>query len=161
MNATSARSLQRADFHPRMRTAELAFITAVILGCIFKILHWPGASALIISGGWLLALFYFPFGFRTLPAPKPTDQIQWMSMLGGATLCLALSALVAFLQRWPHSRTILVCAAIGCTVTLLVSLYLRYKRPRLEIYFTGLFIRSLVLGLLAFTLWLLFAGKPR
>jgi len=144
-----------------MRTAELAFITAVIFGCVFKILHWPGASALIISGGWLLAAFYFPFGFRALPAPKPSDQVQWMSVLGGATLCLALSGLVAFLMRWPHSRTLLVCGMSGCAVTLLLSLFFRSKRPGLEIYFTGLLIRSLVLGALAFTLWLLFAGKPR
>lgn len=144
-----------------MRTAELAFITAVILGCIFKILHWPGASALIISGGWLLAVFYFPFGFRTLPAPKATDQMLWMSILGGASLCLAMSAVVAFLQRWSHSRMMLVCGAIGCSVTFSASLYLRYKRPRLEIYFTGLLIRSLVLGLLAIILWDVFVGKPR
>ncbi len=108
-----------------------------------------------------MAISYFPFGIRTLPAPKPTDQIPWMSMLGGAMLCLAMSAVVAFLQRWPHSRTLLVCGAIGCAVTLLVSVYLRYKRPRLRAYFSGLLVRSLVLGLLAIILWDLFAGKPR
>ncbi|MBL7947200.1 MAG: hypothetical protein JNN32_14140 [Flavobacteriales bacterium] len=144
-----------------MRTAELALAGAVIIGCIFKIQHWPGAAFLFVIGGGGLALFYFPFGFRTLPAPKPTDQILWMTVLGGACLSAALSGLVAFLQRWPHNKELLVCGAIACAVSLMAALVLRYKHPRLDIYLDGLIVRCLVLGGLAITLWTLFAGKPR
>lgn len=144
-----------------MRIAELALTALVILGCIFKIQHWPGAAFLLISGGGGLALFYFPFGFRTLPAPKPTDQVLWMTLLGGVSLCAALGGEVAFLQRWPHSAILLLAGAIACAVSLVVVLVLRYKHPRLDIYFDGLLIRCLVLGGLAITLWELFAGKPR
>ena len=143
-----------------MRTTELALASAVILGCIFKLLHWPGASFLIISGGCGLALFYFPFGFRTLPTPKPTDQILWMTLLGGIASCTALFGQVAFLLRWPHSPTFLLAGAISCAVSLLAGSVLRYKHARLDIYLDGLLIRCLVLGGLAITLWTLFAGKP-
>ncbi|MBS1583258.1 MAG: hypothetical protein JST66_13750 [Bacteroidetes bacterium] len=144
-----------------MRTFELTMTAAVILGCIFKIMHWPWASALIVLGGNGLALFYFPFGFRTLPAPKPTDQVLWMTLLGGASLSVTLYGHVAFLQRWPNNPQLLVAGAIGCAISLLVGSVLRYRHPRLDIYFDGLLIRCLVLGLLAITLWQLFSGKPR
>lgn len=144
-----------------MRTTELVLAAAVVLGCIFKIMHWPGAGALIISGGGGLALFYFPFGFRTLPAPRPTDQILWTTVLGGAALSVALLGQVFFMQRWPNSAAWLLMGAIACAASLLVGLVLRYKHPRLDIYFDGLLIRCFVLGGLAFTLWALFSGMPR
>ncbi len=144
-----------------MRIAELSLTAAVILGCIFKIMHWPGANILILSGGGLLALFYFPFGFRTLPAPKPTEQILWLTVAGGASLCVALLGLVAFQLKWANNSKLMVSGAVGCVLTLLFGLILRFKHPRLEIYFDGLSIRCLVLGGLVFTLWILFAGMPR
>ncbi len=144
-----------------MRTIELALIAAVIFGCLFKFMHWPGAGVLIVSGGGGLALSYFPFGFRTLPAPKPTDQIQWMTLLGGIALSTALCGIVAFLLRWLHQSKFLVVGAIGCAVAVLLGAVLRYKRPRLDVYLDGLIIRCLVLGGLAIILWTLFSGKPR
>ena len=144
-----------------MRTTELVLIALVMLGGIFKILHWPGASALIFFGGCGLALFYFPFGFRTLPAPRPTDQILWMTVLGGGSLCIVMLGLVSFMMRWPNNATVLVSGAVACLPALLIGGVLRYKHPRLDIYLDGLLIRCLVLGLLAFVMWLLFVGKPR
>jgi hypothetical protein len=144
-----------------MRTSELALAAAIILGCLFKILHWPGASILIVIGGLGLALFYFPFGSRTLPAPKPTDQILWVTLLCGAALSTTLCGIVFFLQRWPHSAIWLQAGAGSCGTALLVGIVLRYKHPRLDIYFDGLLIRCLVLGALAFALWALYSGQPR
>jgi len=144
-----------------MRTTELAFVASVMLGCIFKFLHWPGASILIVLGGCLLALFYFPFGYRTIPAPKPTDQILWMTLLCGIALCIALSGIIAFMQRWPHNPELMLAGAIGCAVCLPVGIVLRYKRPRLDIYLDGLLIRCFVLGGLAVMLLEFFVGRPR
>ncbi len=149
-----------ANVHTRMRTTELVLAAAVILGCIFKILHWPGASALVFVGGCGLALFYFPFGFRTLPVPKPTDQFLWMTLLGGASLGVAIAGMVAFILHWPYSARLMLIGAIACAINLLVGLVLRYKHRRLDIYFDGLLIRCFVVGGLAITLWRLFSGKP-
>lgn len=143
-----------------MRNAELFFIAMVVVGCIFKIMHWPGAGVLYVSGGYGLALFYFPFGFRTLPAPKPTDQVLWMTLLAGVSMCTALSGMVAFLQRWPHSAALMLAGALCCAVVLMVVVILRTRHPRLDIYLDGLLVRCLVLGGLAYTLWELFAGRP-
>lgn len=143
-----------------MRIAELVLVAMVILGCVFKIQHWPGANAFTLFGGGALAFYYFPFGFRTLAAPKPTDQILWLTVITGMALNLALAGLLAFQLRWPHSRELLVVGPIGCTMTLLIAMVLRYKQPHLDIYLDGLVIRSLLLGGLAFTIWGLFAGKP-
>lgn len=143
-----------------MRTTELAFTAAVMLGCLFRIQHWIGAGFLILFGGSLLALFYFPFGFRTLPAPKPTDQLPWFSVLSGIALCTVVFGHVAYLLRWPHHGTVLMTGALGCGLALLTGLVLRRKHPRLDIYLDGLLMRCFVLGALAFTLLNLFDGRP-
>lgn len=143
-----------------MRTTELAFTAAVMLGCFFRIQHWTGAGLLILIGGSLLALFYFPFGFRTLPAPKPTDQLPWFSVLSGIALCTVVFGHVAYLLRWPHHGTVLMTGALGCGLALLTGLVLRRKHPRLDIYLDGLLMRCFVLGALAFTLLNLFDGRP-
>lgn len=143
-----------------MRTMELVLIVLIVLGCIFKVQHWPGAGVLYVTGGCGLALFYFPFGFRTLAAPKPTDQILGMTVFGGVALSIALSGLIAFMQRWPHSAVLMLAGAIACAVALTVGLVIRYRHPRLDIYLDGLLVRCLVLGALAFALGELFAGKP-
>lgn len=144
-----------------MRNTELVLPALVVLGCIFKILHWPAAGFLIVAGGGGLALYYFPFGFRTLAAPKPTDQVLWMTLLAGAGLCLALAGQLSFLMRWPNNQVLLLAGAIACAVSILFGLVLRSKHPRLDIYFDALLIRGFVVGGLAFTLWALFSGKPR
>ena len=143
-----------------MRTTELVLIGMVILGCVFKIQHWPGAGMLNVTGGCGLALFYFPFGFRTRAVPKPTDQLLGMTLFGGVSMGIALGGIIAFLQRWPHSAELMLAGAIACAVTAVVGLVLRYKRQRLDVYLDGLLVRCLVLGGLAIILWELFAGTP-
>lgn len=144
-----------------MRSIELGTITAVIVGCGFKIQHWPGAAILLVCGGCGLALSYFPFGYRSLPAPKATDQILWMTFMTGAVLSVSLVGVVFFLQRWPYSTWLMVSGAVGCAIALVIALVLRCRRARLDIYLDGLMIRCVVIGGLAITLWGLFAGKPR
>lgn len=143
-----------------MRSTELAYTAAVMLGCFFRIQHWTGAGILILSGGSLLALFYFPFGFRTLPAPKPTDQVLWFSLLGGIALCTVVFGHVAYLLRWPHSGTVLMIGALGCGLALLTGAMLRYRHPRLDIYLDSMLMRCFVLGALACVLLNLFDGAP-
>lgn len=142
------------------RTTELALVATVTLGCIFKILHWPGAGLLMVLGAGLLALFYFPFGWRTLPSPKPTDQILWMTVLCGAAACSALGGLLAYFQHWPHGPLLLEIGALACGSAMALGAIMRYKHPGLDLYLDGLMIRCGALGGLAFTLWFLFAGKP-
>lgn len=156
---TNLRSVEH-HHQPIMRTSELALIAAAMLGCIFKILHWPGAALLLVFGGGSLALLYFPFGWRTLPAPKPTDQLLWMTLLGGSAACTAIGGILAFLQHWPYSATVMWIGALACGVTLVTSVIVRYRRTSLDLYLDGLMIRCAVLGGLAFTLWELFAGRP-
>lgn len=151
----------KADLQPTLRTVELVCVAAVIAGCAFKVMHWPGASALMVSGGGALALFYFPLGYRTLPAPKRTDQLPWLTWVAGAALCTVLFGLVAFLQRWPYSGPLMLGGAIGCGAVALVAPVVRYKHQRLGMYCDGLLVRCMLLGTLAFFLWKAFLGLPR
>ena len=154
-------ALAKPDLRRTMRTTELVSITFVITGCAFKIMHWPGAAWLLILGGWSLALYYFPFGFRTLPAPRQTDQQPWLTWTAGLALFTVVNGLVFFMQRWPFSGPLMLGGVTACAVVVTVAAVVRYRHPRLDMYCDGLLLRCLILGLLAFFLWSNFMGKPR
>lgn len=143
-----------------MRTTELILLALIMLGCIFKIQHWPGAGAFMVFGGGGLALFYFPFGWRTLASPKATDQLLWLTVLGGGASCIALGGLLAFFQHWPYSAQLMQLGTLACAITLALAILIRFKHPRLDLYVDGLMVRCGVLGGLAFSVWVLFSGRP-
>ncbi len=118
-------SKRNSELRRPMRTAELAFIAAMVLGFAFKIMHWPGASVLLVIGGAGLAVFYFPFAYRTLPAPKPTDQLPRLSWVAGAALCTAMAGLLAYVQHWPYCGPLLLGGSMGSAAMLPVALLIR------------------------------------
>ncbi len=153
-------SKRNSETHRPMRTVELLFIGAMVLGFAFKIMHWPGASMLIVVGGASMAVFYFPFAYLTLPAPKPMDQLPRLSMAAGAAICTAMAGLLAYVQHWPYCGPLLLGGSMGSAAMLPVALLVRYWHPRLDMYCDGLLIRCFILGALAFFIWSTFLGKP-
>jgi len=151
----------RPELHPAARTVELVCIATVITACAFKIMHWPGAAVLIIVGGCSLALFYFPFCYRTLPAPKQTDQLLWLTLMAGKALALVMIGMVFFIQHWPYGGFFLLAGTIACGAVALVAARVRYKHQRLDMYCDGLLARCVILGLLAWFIWATFQGLPR
>jgi hypothetical protein len=49
-----------------MKKAELVFDVIIVLGFIFRLMHWPYASEIMTLGVLFLAVLYFFFGFALL-----------------------------------------------------------------------------------------------
>lgn len=57
-----------------MKTTERILITIIVIGAVFKLLHWEGGDFFTLIGVSLLALFYFIFSFALLNKIKKKDR---------------------------------------------------------------------------------------
>lgn len=140
-----------------MRPAEITLVAGIMLGIWCKLMHWPGGALLIVCSGCGLGLYYFPFGIRTLAAPKRTDRILWLSLVAGAALCAALVGVIGCMHLWPVWPTLAAGGAIACTLVLPVAASFRPRHRHLDIYLDGLLLRCLVIGALAAVMFAFYA----
>ena len=76
-----------------MKTEKI-FAGLFLLGCVFKLMHWPGASiALILSCG-IMSILYFPFGFYFLSGKTFQQQNIGLSVGVGVGLSTAITGII-------------------------------------------------------------------
>jgi hypothetical protein len=112
-------------------------IAALIFGTLFKVLHWPGANVLILSGGVVAALAAITV-LVTKPGPKPVSAV--LRTVTGALLILFLLFKLfhlPFADAW-------VLAAMVSTVGLL---FVERDRPPLQRLLNLRFSALLIIGI--------------
>lgn len=121
----------------------------VVLGILFKLIHWTGASLLVVAFGCGLALYYFPFGLRTLAVPGASPRIAWLNLLAGGALGVAMVGLVGRMHLWGIWPAMLTLGTLLCLGVLPVAAYLRHRQQGRDLHLDGIMLRCLVLGALA------------
>lgn len=96
--------------------------TLLVLGCFFKIMHWPGAAVILLSGIIVFSLVFLPFVF--LLKTKEINAKRDKTILGLATLAGILYFVSAtfLLMHWPGARVIWVLT-LGLSFFVLLPLY--------------------------------------
>ena len=103
-------------------TGAISVITFVF-GSIFKIMHWPGASILLVLGIGFTSVLFLPLLFllKTRDQSNPREKlIVGVGALIGILLCLATLFTV---MHWGAGNGILWLTAIGLSVFVLIPLY--------------------------------------
>ena len=96
---------------------------AMILGILFKFMHWPGASAFIILGVGTSSLIFLPLLFLLKSKDRQATKdklILGLSILSGMLLSLSILFKV---MHWPYTM-ILGYASIGLLGFVLLPIYL-------------------------------------
>jgi len=97
-------------------------VVALLFGSFFKVMHWPGASVLLLLGIVTLSFVFLPLMFL-LKVKEPTNS-QSKVVIGVGTLLgilLCISTLFK-IMHWPGSSPLwLIC--IGCSFFLFIPLY--------------------------------------
>lgn len=92
------------------------------LGILFKFMHWPGASALILLGILLLSLVFLPLLF-VLKAKEKKESKDKIIIGLGALASISLSLGVLFkIMHWPFAN-ILCISALMIMVFLFLPIY--------------------------------------
>lgn len=112
-------------------------IAVLIFGTLFKVLHWPGANIMILSGGVVAALAAIAV-LVTKPGPKPASSV--LRTLTGA---LVITFLLFKLFHLPFAD-VWVLAAVVSTVGLL---FMERDSPRMQRMLALRFSALLLIGI--------------
>lgn len=105
----------------------IIFSSLIILGSIFKMQHWPGASVILIAGVFFFMIAYMPFNLvAQLKKDKSTlNVILQISFL--FTFWLLLTGMLFKVQHWPVAgwfilEEFLCCCVCSCPYLLFILL---------------------------------------
>jgi hypothetical protein len=96
----------------KQKLYSLGLVTAivVVLGCIFKISHWPGAGYLLILGIFSLIFLFLPLVLRNHYLGEGNKQNLFLHIITWVTCLVVFVAMLFKVQHWPGAGVALIIA---------------------------------------------------
>jgi len=116
-----------------------------LFGCFFKLMHWPGASVLLVLGIVLMSLVFLPLAVLLMgKEPSNTTQDRIVLSTGTITGILYAMAVLFTIMHWPGS-SVLWFSTVGVSMLVFIPFYFftGIRRPEKKIktvFTTVLFI---------------------
>lgn len=128
---------------------EKAVIGIALVGTLFKLQHWPGASILLVIGLSSLATLYFPMGFYFLT--NKSEKIA--AAVSGLFLSLVPIGIMFKVQHWPGASVMLSAAMVSVPLVYLALFFMRNKAKPLSLpFYNSMLLRTTFLILILFIL---------
>jgi len=124
--------------------------TLIIVGTVFKIQHWPGASIMLVVGLFLLAAVYLPVFISirirdTRNEGKPVNKaIYYIGMISGIIFILGAMFKI---MHWPGAGVMITLAGlvvVAVFIPMLVLNALRDKENQVQNFTILIFVLSFV-----------------
>jgi hypothetical protein len=128
---------------------EKAVIGIALVGTLFKLQHWPGASILLVVGLSTLAMLYFPLGFYFLT----NKSEKTVAAASGLFLSFVPLGIMFKVQHWPGASAMLTAAMITVPLVYLALFFMRKKaQPNSLPFYNSMLLRTTFLILILFIL---------
>lgn len=90
----------------------LGLITAivVVMGCIFKINHWPGAGKLLVAGIFMLVFIFLPLALRNHYIGEGRKQNKFLHIITWVTCLVVFVSMLFKVMHWPFADVALIIA---------------------------------------------------
>jgi hypothetical protein len=90
----------------------LGLLTAivVVLGCLFKISHWPGAGVLLMLGIFLLVFLFLPLALRNHYLGAGNRKNMLLHIITWVTCLVVFVAMLFKVMHWPGAGVALIIA---------------------------------------------------
>lgn len=113
-------------------TGFLAAFT-ILLGTLFKMMHWPGANQLLISGDLFLIISMFTLIASSLQASRAIPKSGLARTLVGASGGLILGIGSAFkIMHWPSANILIVVGIVLVTFVFLPLFFWQLYRREIK-----------------------------
>lgn len=116
-----------------MHITGITAATLLLLGSIFKIQHWPGASLMYVLGAASLCLLFMPLFLAVRIKEKPGKLItisNIIGILGGIALCFGI---LFKIMHWPFANILMNIGGFSLILIFLpIYLYNGYKTKQLK-----------------------------
>lgn len=93
----------------------------IILGLIFKFMHFAGGAVILVLAFSALALIYFPLSFYFFSYKGLNNQKIALSLLGGLCLSAAIIGIMFKLLYWTGAGVMLLTGLAGSVVVLILA----------------------------------------
>jgi uncharacterized membrane protein len=107
---------------------------AVIFATMLKVMHWPGANLLFLSGYILLGMVFIPLMLKELLKNAETSFLRLTYWIGAISLFMCLAGSLFKLNHYPGAIVFLFAGSIGLT-TIFLPLYtydISSRSPRIK-----------------------------
>lgn len=132
----------------KLLKAEPIIIAIAFIGLCFYLMHWDGASILLIIGINTLAITTL-FGVF-IPSEKISDfKSTLINKIGSISLSIALIGILFKIMIWEGSKMQLTLGLVGIGCTLITILYLRNQVAFENAFSPKLILRLFLVGTIA------------
>ncbi|MDP1727265.1 MAG: hypothetical protein Q8M15_10820 [Bacteroidota bacterium] len=137
-----------------MRTEKVLTILFLV-GLLFKVLHWIGASQILAISLMTIAMLYFPAAFYFFCDKVIKRQNIALSIVSGLFLSLIPLGILFKIMYWRGGQVYLLTGLVTAPIILAVIYFLKSKTAdELKTYYRNMFLRTSILTALAFLFYL-------
>ena len=132
-----------------MKLAEKIILLVVIIGLIFKLMHWPFAGLILTISLTSLAMFYIASAFNAF---EDKDKNRGLSVVCGIFMSITTIGILFKFMHWPMANIQLLVGAIPLPILFLVTLLLKLKQKDeiLQTYYKNMLLRLGIFIILLF-----------
>lgn len=134
----------------------LGLLTAivVVMGCIFKISHWPGAGILLMLGIFLLVFLFLPLALRNHYLGEGNRKNISLHIITWVTCLVVFVAMIFKVMHWPGAGVALIIALPFPYLVFLPAYIVTTARNRDSNIHNTVYILLLLAGFSVFSLLL-------
>lgn len=146
-----------------MKKTESLFFVIIVIGFVFRLMHWPYASIILTFGVLFLALLYLFFGFallnnigfRALFKAESYKTISKLRVFGAIGTGIVFSLIVIYclfkVQFWPYGHIGLQQMLLVYGIILIVALiFYFFKRKQ---FLKDNYFRFILIGFIGFLIY--------
>lgn len=122
---------------------EKAFGGIILVGLIFKLIHWPFSGPLLVIAGAALMMIYLIGSFYFFSDKNIKTQNLLFTIISGFFLSNATMAILYKLMFWPMSDALMVVAVTSIPVLLAIAFFLKSTTTRTDLatYYRNMIVR--------------------
>ena len=120
-------------YYAMKRTLKITGITSIILiilGIIFKSMHWPGAGILIVLGGAFFSLVFIPLNIVLKFQDDKESGNRIIMTIGMLSASAATLGVLFKIMHWPYAN-VLMFSSLLVFILVFIPIYfiVKYKNP--------------------------------
>jgi hypothetical protein len=102
----------------------IACANLMMLGCMFKIFHWPGANIMLVAAVFLFSFFFLPSALISSYLGQAHKQFRWLHIATFLVFAIGMMGVLFKVLHWPGATVFLqVGIPLPFVVFLLVYIY--------------------------------------
>ena len=117
-----------------LKTTGIISIILIMIGVIFKSLHWPGAGVTIVLGLSFFSLVFIPLNIILKFKDNEEQNNRLIMTIGLLTASVSTIGVLFKIMHWPYANILMVSSLLVFTLIFIpIYFIVKYRDPAVEI----------------------------